>query len=89
MPQFNRIELFSLYNSAYKTNFSTETLLTKITSNILCSMDKQQMSFLVLFDLSAAFYSVSHLKLFAILKNVFNIENISLKWIQAYISHKN
>ena len=68
VPQFNRIESFSFYNSAYKTNYSTETLLTKMTSNILCSMDKQQMSFLVLLDLSAAFDSISHSKLFTILK---------------------
>ena len=59
-----------------------------MTSNILCSMDKQQMLLLVLLDLSAAFDSVSHSKLFTILKNAFNIKNICLKWIQSYISHR-
>ena len=51
-------------------------------------MDKQQMPFLVLLDLSAVFDSVSHSKLFTILKNVFNIKNICLKWIQSYISYR-
>ena len=88
VPQFNRIESFSLYNSAYKTNFSIETLLKKMTSNILCSIDKQQISFLVLLYPSAAFDSVRHSKLFTILKNVFNISKNCLKWIQSYISHR-
>ena len=52
------------------------------------NMNKQQMSFLFLIDLSVAFDSISNSKLFAVLRNLFIIENISLKLIQSYISHR-
>ena len=70
--------------TAYQANFSTETLLT---SNILCSRDKQQMSFLVLLNQNAAFDSVSHSRIFAILITVFNIKNMSFR-INKNIYHK-
>ena len=48
----------SSQNSAYKPAFSTETLLVKIHSDIMNSMDKQEVTMLILIDLSAAFDTV-------------------------------
>ena len=85
-PQLNKDKSFSSYNSAYKANFSTETLLTKVLSDIFSCMDKQQIVLLVLLDLSAAFDSVSHLKLKNILKYKFNINNNCINWINSYLT---
>ena len=44
MKQFYKIDSFINSNSDYKPHSSTETLLTKITSNILHNMDKQNLT---------------------------------------------
>ena len=51
--------LSSSYNSAYKKNHSTETLLVKLHSDIMNNMDNKQVTLLVLLDLSAAFDTVN------------------------------
>ena len=58
LPQFvqhlQQNGLYSTQNSAYKEYHSTETLLVKVYSDIMNSMDRQQVTILVLLDLSAA-----------------------------------
>ena len=46
--------------SAYRKNHSTETALLKIQNDILLSMDRQEVTLLVLIDLSAAFDTIDH-----------------------------
>ena len=46
--------------SAYRKNHSTETALLKIQNDILLSMDRQEVTFLVLIDLSAALDTIDH-----------------------------
>lgn len=46
--------------STYRQFHSTETALIKVQSDILSSMDKQEVTLLVLLDLSAAFDTVDH-----------------------------
>ena len=53
--------LFPGTQSAYRQNHSTETVLLKITNDILLSMNRQHVSLLVLLDLSSAFPSISRL----------------------------
>eukprot|EP00794_Sanderia_malayensis_P006748 gene6748-7506_t len=52
--------LFEPLQSAYRQGHSTETALLKTQSDILEAMDNQQLSILVLLDLSAAFDTVNH-----------------------------
>ena len=46
--------------SSYRQFHSTETALTKVQSDILSTMDRQEVTLLVLLDLSAAFDIVHH-----------------------------
>ena len=54
---------YAIKNSAYKNNFSTETVLAKINNDIQINLDNKQMTLLVLLDMSAAFDTVNHQKL--------------------------
>ena len=47
--------LYPLLQSAYRKSHSTETALIKVQNDILMNMDRQQVTLLVVLDLSAAF----------------------------------
>ena len=52
------------YQSAYRKGHSCETALLKVTNDILFAMDNQKVTLLTLLDLSAAFDTIPHNKLF-------------------------
>ena len=54
----NKYNLLSNYQSAYKKNYSCETVLTKLFDNLLCAMEKQQVTVVVAIDIFAAFDTV-------------------------------
>ena len=61
--------------SAYKKHHSSETLLIRISNDLLIASDKNSATILILLDLSAAFDTVDHSKLLAILeKEIGNYE---------------
>ena len=72
--------------SAYKKNHSTQTALLKVFDEILTKMDKQEVVFLTLLDLSAAFDTVDHSILLQRLNHTFGIKGKAFKWIQSYLS---
>ena len=74
---------------AYRTNHSTETTLLKVKSDILHPMDKQEIVFLILLDLSVAFDTIDHTILLHTLKTQFNITCTALEWIRSYLTNKN
>ena len=74
------------YQSAYRRFSSTESALLKVQSDILLNMDKQEVTLLVLLDLSAAFNTVNHSLLLNILENDFGVTDSALKWFQSYLS---
>ena len=49
-----------MFQSAYRKFHSVETTLLKIHSDLLLAIDKQQVSALVLLDLSAASDTIDH-----------------------------
>ena len=51
--------LYPLLQSAYRKSHSTETALIKVQNDILMNMDRQQVTLLVLLDLSAAFNTIT------------------------------
>ena len=51
--------LYPLLQSAYRKSHSTETALIKVQNDILMNMDRQQVTLLVLLDLSAAFDTIT------------------------------
>ena len=68
IPHFSLPGTFIKSNSAYKKYHSTETLLTRIKSDIHINMDNQEIFLLLLLDLSAAFDTVDIDKLLKILR---------------------
>lgn len=61
------------YQLAYRELFSCKTALLQLSDNILWSMERQAISSLVTLDLLAAFDTVDHAILLAILKSKFGI----------------
>ena len=66
------------YQSAYRSGYSTETALVKITNNILWSFKKQLAPVLVVMSLSTTFDTVNHQILLDVLENRFGITEIAL-----------
>ena len=80
--------LLEVFQSAYKSNHSTETALTRVHNDILCDIDRYNCVILILLDLSAAFDTVDHAVLLRRLKNCFGITGKPLSWIRSYLSDR-
>ena len=72
---------------AYRSHHSTETVLLKVKTDILKAMDNQEVTCLVLLDLSATFDMVDHKILLERLENYFGITGIALRWIESYLTN--
>ena len=81
-------KLLPHYQSSYRANFLTETLLVKLVDYILNGMELQEVTALVALDLSAAFDTVDHDLLLVILKSQFGVDGIPLAWIKSYLDHR-
>ena len=73
------------HQSGYKKNHSTETLLIRITNDLLIASDSNKATVVMLLDLSAAFDTVDHNKLLAILKNEIGLDGNVLKWFTSFL----
>ena len=87
-PHLETSKRFSKFNSAYRKYHSTETLLTKIHSDIMINMDRKELTLLVLLDLSAAFDSICQTKLLNIIEKRFKINGKVLNWLKSYILNR-
>lgn len=74
--------------SSYRPNHSTETALLKVYSDILLSMDRQEVTLLIMLDLSAAFDTIDHAVLLQTLQNKFGLEGNVLRWIRSYLTDR-
>ena len=72
--------------SAYRRFHSTDTALLKVKTDIIKSMDNQEITCLILFDLLAAFDTIDHTILPNRLETTFGIRDIALKWIASYLT---
>ena len=85
---FTHCESFALLptnQSAYRKFHSTETALLRVQSDILMSMDRQEVTLLILLDLSAAFDTIDHTILLDILDNDFGIIGNAKEWIKSFL----
>ena len=73
------------FQSAYKEGFSCEALLFKLVNDFLWSMENQEVSTLVMIDLSAAFDTVDHDIFIKLMENIFGLTGTPLKWIEEYL----
>ena len=78
--------LHEVHQSAYKSHHSIETCLVKVQSDILSAIDKKQVSFLVLLDLSSAFDTVDHTLLLKRMESRLGIRGKVLQWFRSYLS---
>lgn len=72
--------------SAYKKNFSTETLLVRLTNDILIASDKKNATIVLLLDLSAAFDTVEHNILLRILEKEIGLCGTVLRWFRSFLT---
>ena len=72
------------YISAYRKNFSTETVLVKIHLDILKAFEEQKGVLLTGLYLSAAFDTVDHDILIVVLENMYGIGGLALEWFKDY-----
>jgi hypothetical protein len=75
----------SLFQSAYRKFHSTETALLRIQNDLLLASDQQQVSALILLDLSAAFDTIDHHILLTRLSTFYGITGPALKLLESYL----
>ena len=73
------------YQSAYRPDYSCETVILKLSNNILWGMEKQHVTSLTAMDLSAAFDTVNLDILLEILNHKYGITGKALKWFNSYL----
>ena len=73
---------------AYRENFSTETALLKVKTDILEVIDKKEVMCLIMLDLSAAFNTVDHHPLLNRLKYRFGVCDLALAWLESYLTNR-
>ena len=76
------------YQSAYRRGLSTETALLKIMNDLLLNMDNQQVSLLVLLDMSAAFDTIPHDLFLDRLQHAFGLSGSALEWFRSYFKDR-
>ena len=74
------------FQSAYRQNYSTETALVKMCSDILMGMERQEVTMVAIMDLSAAFDTEDHDIFLSILEKRFGIAETALEWFNSYLS---
>ena len=82
VAEFN---LLSPSQSAYRTNYSTETSLLSIQNDLLVAADAGLGSALLLLDLSAAFDTVDHRILIERMATAFGVSGSALNWFRSYL----
>ena len=81
-----KYNLMEPMKSAYRMGHSTETALLKVKTNILRALDNQEVTCLVLLDLSVAFDMVDHQILINRLPSMFGISGCVLTLIRSYLT---
>ena len=72
--------------SAYRAGHSTETALIKVISDIIDAADGQQVTFLGLLDMSAAFDTVDHDILLHRLETSYGVRGQALRWLTSFLT---
>ena len=77
--------LYLSVQSSYRQHHSTKTALLKVKNDILLNMNQQQVTLLVLLDLSTAFDTVNHKILLDRLHTDFGISGQVHSWFESYL----
>ena len=77
----NNIErhgLMEAHQPAYHPFHSTETALLKVKTEVTRALENQEVAYLILLDLSAAFYTIEHNILLSRLESRFAVTDVTL-----------
>ena len=85
----NATDTLEPFQSAYRAEHSTETLLLRVTNDLLMACDRGSVSILSLLDLSAAFDTLDHNILLKRLRLSFGISGVVLRWLESYLTERN
>ena len=88
LKHFNDNALLPVFQSSYRQLHSTETTLSNVQNDILSNMDKQEITPLVLLDLSATFDTIDRKIMLEVLKSDFGICGDALQWFRSYLSER-
>ena len=80
--------LINPFQSAYQAGHYTETVLLHIVNDILSALDNDNISVLLLLDLSAAFDIIDHKRFLSRLNSVLGIQSTALQWFQSFLSDR-
>ena len=75
------------HKSTYRSAYSTETALVRVSSGILFALDRREGVVLVLLDLSAAFDTIDSELMLNRLSNI-GVEGTALKWLSSYLQDR-
>ena len=78
--------LYEVFQSAYRQLHSTETVLLRVQNDLLRAVDTHEGAILVLRDLSAAFDTIDHQRLFHTLESSFGVKGKVLDWFKSYLT---
>jgi hypothetical protein len=84
----NKNDLLPFFQSGFRKDHSTETLLLRLLSDFCGAVDNSQVTFLALFDVSAAFDTVDHDILLTRLSISFGISGNFLNWLTSYLQDR-
>ena len=87
LSHFQENNLSNPFQSAYRTGHRTETVLLRIVNDILSALNSDNISVLLLMDLSAAFDTIDH-QILSRLNSVFGIQSTALQWFHSYLSDR-
>ena len=82
----NATDTLQPFQSAYRADHSTETLLLRVTNDMHMACDQGSVSILSLLDLSAAFDTLDHNILLKRLRLSFGISGVVLRWLESYLN---
>ena len=82
----DRIKAHIPNQSGYKPKHSCETLLMRVTNDIIVNLDKSKCTIMLLLDLSAAFDTVDHAVLLRLLWSELGFRGTVYEWFVAFLS---
>ena len=74
--------------SAYRPFHSAETVMLKVTSDLLSQADRGNIGLLTLLDVSSAFDTIDHSTLVMRLRLSYGIESQALEWFSSYLTER-
>lgn len=85
-----KLELWALFGGlSTSPEFSpTESVLLRVSNDILKAVDDNSTVLLLLLDVSAAFDTVDHVILVRRLRDRFGIKSTALAWIRSYLTNR-